>query len=253
MRLLQSLKISVSIFFAVLFVLGTAVLVYPLFRSIVQVETQQTEKNEGPLSDETIKEPETVRVQLMCAMNEDGSECTELYLEIINIPAGSVFYFELPVYTKVTLPQELYRELQVYAPGLPQYLKLTKLPAGFSNDYRMQGMLRVVSEVLGSPVAHYSCAGKEVLQKWKNAVLAKEKDASDFFESYRSFVEESVSDETGTERFVYYEAYRTLTAEWKGKVPGVEGVGEFEVQKSLTKELLEDCMRKTTYPEETKK
>ncbi|MGN0506317.1 MAG: hypothetical protein ACI4FZ_07130 [Lachnospiraceae bacterium] len=249
MRLLQTLKISVSIFFSMLFVLGTAVLIYPLLQSIFEVQVQNTGETETALSYEAPKEPETVRVQMYCAMNENQTEFTALYVEILNIHAGSVFYFEVPVYTKVTLPQELYRELQVYAPGLPQYLKLSRLPDSFSEEYRMQATLRVLTEVLGISVTHFSCAKEDVLKEWKNAVLAKEKNASDFFECYRSFVTESESDETKEERFVYYDAYRTLRAEWKGKVPGLDGISEFEVQKPLTKELLESCMRKITSPE----
>lgn len=242
MRLFQTLKISVSMLICVLFVFGTAVLVYPLLQSIFEV--QLPEKTEGALPYVADK-PEAVRVQLLCVLNEQETEFTAFYLEILNNHAESVFYFEVPAHTKVTISQELYRKLQVYAPELPQYLKLSKLPGSFSENYRMEGSLKIFEEVLGIPIAHWSCMKEAVLQEWMEAVFETEKNASGFFGQYKEFIRESASDQTSLERWMYYDAYRGLTPSWEGTVPGAEGVGEFELYGLLTKETLENCIKRT--------
>ena len=243
MRLFQTLKISVSILFCLLFVLGTAVLVYPLLQGIFGVQT--TEKIEEMPSSGVAKKPEAVRVHLLCVLNEEETEFTAFYLEILNHYAESVFYFEIPAHTKVTISQELYQKLQVYSPGLPQYLKLSKLPGNFSADYRMQGSLKILEETLGISIAHWSCMKEAVLQEWMESVFEAEKGASEFFKQYRNFVLNTTSDQTLVERWMYYEAHRDLRPSWEGTVPGAEGVGEFEIYGLLAKDKLESCLRRT--------
>ncbi len=243
MRLFQTLKISVFVLFCTLLVFGTAILVYPLLQHVFEV--QESEGNTGePQLPEKAKEPEAVRVQLLCVLNEENTEFTTFYLEVLNNYAETVFYFEVPAYTKVTISQELYRKLQVYSPGLPQYLKLSKLAGSFSDDYRMQGTLQVLEEMLGISVTHWCSLEKAALQNWMEVVLEKEKDSSEFFKQYQNFVWEAASDQTTLELWMYYDAYRSFFAAWEGTIPGTEGIGEFEVNGQLAKDKLESCIRR---------
>lgn len=243
MRLFQTLKISVFVLFCTLLVLGTAILVYPLLQCVFEVQ-----ESDGTIEElqppEKAKEPEAVHVQLLCALDEESTEFTAFYLEVLNIYAETVFYFEIPAYTKVTISQELYRKLQAYSPGLPQYLKLSKLAGSFSDGYRMQGTLQVASELLGIPITHWCSMEKAALQKWMEAVLEKEKDSSEFFKQYQDFAQKAGSDQTALELWMYYDAYRSFSAIWEGTVPGTEGTGEFEVQQQLAKDKLESCIRR---------
>lgn len=244
MRLLQTLKLSVSVLLCTLLVLGTAVLVYPLLQSVFEVQEIDGSTGEPQLSKKA-KEPEAVRVQLLCVLNEERTEFTTFYLEVLNNYAETVFYFEVPAYTKITISQELYRKLQVYSPGLPQYLKISKLAGSFSEDYRMQGTLQVLSELLGIPVVHWCSMEEAVLQEWMEAIFIEEKNSSEFFEQYREFTQKTASDQTTLELWMYYDAYRSFLATWEGIVPGTEGIGEYEVQGQLTKDKLENCIRRT--------
>lgn len=244
MRLFQTLKISVSVLFCVLFVLGTAILVYPFLQRAFEVE--ETDRNaEVPRLPKEAKEPEKVRVQLLCALNEERTEFTGFYLEILNNYAETVFYFEIPAYTKVTISQGLYRKLQAYSPGLPQYLKLSRLAGSFSEDYRMQGTSQVLEELLGISIAHWCSMEEAALKEWMEAVLDEKKNPSEFFRQYQHFAQKAASDQTALELWMYYDAYRSFPAAWEGTIPGTEGIGEFEVNGWLAKDKLESCIRRT--------
>lgn len=244
MRLFQTLKISVFVLFCTLLVLGTAILVYPLLQHVFEVQESDGTIREL-LPPEKAKEPEAVCVQLLCVLNEEKTEFTAFYLEILNSYAETVFYFEVPAHTKVTISQELYRKLQAYSPGLPQYLKLSKLAGSFSEDYRMQGTLQVLMEVLGIPITHWCSLEEATLQEWMEAMFEKEKASSRFFKQYQDFVQKTVNDQTALELWMYYDAYRSFLAAWEGTIPGTEGIGEFEVNSQLTKDKLESCIRRT--------
>lgn len=246
MQLRQLLKISFAMLVCMLVVLFAAVTAVPLLRALYAADETLQGQDEFPdfRADTEEEPPETAKLQIFYVMKEENTEICGIYAELYNLTANKVFYFEVPVTTKVTLSQELYRELSVHSPGLPQYMKLSKMAEHFSEEYRMDGCRRILSEALSVTAVHWVLLTEEEWLAWKEAVSVSRKTASEFFEQYTALLCDTESDEDLTRRWVYYEGYLNGSTEWKGTVPGIQKVGTFEVQKVQTKELFEEYLRK---------
>lgn len=241
MQLRQLLKISVAVLCCLLFVFAVAVISYPLFTVAFSVQ-EVTRQDKPPVAEETVEQPETAKFQIFYIMEEETAEVVSVYAELLNAAADSVFYFEIPVYTKVTLPKELYQQLKAHSPELPQYMKLSNMAENFSDGYRIKGCQSILSEVLGMEAVHWMVLSEEEWRAWKDAVFAEPKTDKEFFLQYAALLAGTESDGSEREGWMYYESYLDAAAKWEGTVPGIEGVGTFEVQKVRTRELFNECL-----------
>ena len=107
-------------------VLLTATFLLPVLNQMLEIEVKEAEPvvvTQSPL-------PESPEKQLVTVFYEMGTETKKInniYIEVFHPDNATVFYLQLPVDTKVTLSEELYKSLQAYAPELPQYFKLSNI------------------------------------------------------------------------------------------------------------------------------
>lgn len=226
--------ILVSGFFTIFIVM---VALIPFLSDCLKIEVQ--ESNTSMITE--IPEHIELEEQLLTVLyqqEKDTREITAIYIEVFHPSKETIYYMEVPVQTKIMLSNELYKSLQTYSPDLPQYLKLSKMAEGFSKEYMFVGCNRILSELFGISFTHYVSGCEKDLQHWLKTVkeeTIKEK----FFEQYATWLENSTSDLSNRERFVYYESYEEIKIVEKEMAIGTEEIGEFIISSKQCKELLE--------------
>ena len=224
----------------------TIAAVYPLLSRMLYVEPVQESK--APVADEPVRvrEPEELLLTAIYQREEGEREITAIYIEIFHAVTGNAYYMEVPVHTKVTLSTELYKKLQAYSPELPQYLKLSNMGDGFSDEYCLTGCNRILSEVLGVTIEHYIDANAETVQSWSaglERLITEEEAPREFFLDYAKWLEFSESDLTMEERWVYYESYSEICPQGVEVAPGAEGLAEYIISTGQAKSRLQELMR----------
>ena len=186
--------------------------------------------------------PEELLVTAIYQVEEEAKKISAIYIEIFHVGNDRVTYVEIPVDTKVNLSEQLYKSLQTYAPELPQYLKLSNMAESFSEEYGMTGCNRILSEVLDVSIENYIRAEKESLQRWF-ALQAEEKTASVFFEDYSDWMEQSASNLTVQERWMYYESWKNVTGIQRETAAGKKEKDGFVLSGKQTKERIRGLMK----------
>lgn len=247
MRLIRIMKSVVLVLSGVLLIFTVAIATYPIWQKIAYVEEFVPTNNAGIQNEtETPREPETVHSQVIYSLAEGEQELVEIIIEIVNLNANTVFYLNVPIDSKVTLSKELYQELLVYSPGLPQYLKLAKMPAEFSEDYRMEGCTRILQEVLGVSISNWISTNEESMEQWAYTIFQKlPEEAETFWTQYASWVKNTTSNQSKPDRLMYYESFLNSTVGWEGTIPGTQEVDGFTIQKVHTQEKIEELMLKS--------
>ncbi len=226
---------------AVFTILITTFAVYPLLQYLLHVDVNTGREaflSPTPLPAEA---PEDVLVTAIYQQEDNSSYIDAIYIEVFHPGTGAAFYMEVPADTKVELSADLYKKLQTYSPELPQYLKLSKMGEGFSEEYRYFGCNRILSEVLGETIHHYICADKVTVEKWLEAVY-KEKDNTRFFRIYSDWVTDSRADISADGRMVYYESYKEIVPAEIELAPGERNVGSYTVSKTQAKKRLKEYL-----------
>ena len=189
----------------------------------------------------TPNKPELISVSAVYQMEEGTKKISSIYIEVFQTARSQVAYMEIPVDTKVNLSEELYKNLQTYAPELPRYLKLSNMAESFSTEYGLTGCNRILSEVLGISIEKYVCADKESLQSWL-ALQPEEKSNTGFFEDYTKWMTNSVSSMGTEERWSYYESWRQVTGIQMETAPGEREKDGFLISGKRSKERLQELM-----------
>lgn len=232
---------------AVLTVALTMAAVIPFVNELTEVEIPTTAV---PMVTQ-VPAPETPEERSVTAiyqMENETKKISAIYIEIFRAGNDKVTYVEVPVDIKVNLSEQLYKSLQTYAPELPQYLKLSNMAESFSKEYGMTGCNRILSEVLDISIENYIRAEKESLQRWL-ALQAEEKNASAFFEDYSDWMEQSTSNRTVQERWIYYESWKNVTGIQRETVAGKKEKDGFVLSEKQTKERLHELMKSTEMEE----
>lgn len=233
----------------VLFILGGAVLVLlcvvallPLLSRMFKVETKSVSPGTvAELQTSVPGEPEEVLVTAIYEMKQDTKKISSIYIEVIHAGSNIVNYVEVPVDTKVTLPEELYKSLQTYGPELPQYFKLSNMAESFSMEYGLTCCNRILSEILGVTIEHYIRTEETARKAWFKAV-GKEKTDSGFFADYTDWVSKTTADITLEERWMYYETWKKVTSYTMEQAPGSQEKDGYLLSQKRTKELLGKLM-----------
>lgn len=204
----NSIKIilgSIGASFLVLLVMLAAL---PTLNKLLAVEVAAAP--EPPVSQTILPgKPKNVTVTVHYQMEKESKKISGIYVEVYHVGSNKVSYLEIPADTKVNLSEELYKNLQTYAPELPQYFKLSTVAESFSENYALTGCNRILSELLGVSVTDYVRADKETMDGW---LLAQQEELTDrkFFSAYGKWVGNSVSNCTLEERWMYYESRKTV-------------------------------------------
>lgn len=212
----------------------------PVLNEIVKIEVVQTPVTVTAQTTQPEK-PEDVLVTVYYEMEEDSKKISAIYIEVFHTGSQSVSYMQVPVDTRITLSEELYKSLQTYAPELPQYLKLSNMAESFSKEYGLTGCNRILSEVLGVSLNHYVRTEAGTLENWWKA-LKKDKTTSVFFEKYTDWIEETSSDLSTEARWIYFESWKKVGELTVEQAPGTREKDGYLLSGKRSRERLKELM-----------
>jgi len=213
----SSVKILITAVFCIFAVILAMLALVPFLNGIFAVEVNIEQPSAA--ADTVAGLPEEIPVTVYYIMEEDSKKISGIYVEVFPTADNTVYYLEIPADTKVTLSEELYKNLQAYAPELPQYLKLSNMAENFSAEYSMTGCNRILSEVLGVSLTGYVRTDSVAFASWKELQTLPKTDAS-FFDGYAEWIENSTSGHSPEERWSYYESRRKLEEVVTETAPG---------------------------------
>ncbi len=221
-------------------VILTILAVTPFLNDILAVEVDQTEL---PVITQTPVpgKPEEVLVTAIYEMEENSKKISAIYIEVFHTGSNEVMHVQVPVDSKVTLSESLYKSLQTYAPELPQYMKLSNMAESFSAEYGQTGCNRILSEILGVSVEEYVRADAETLRAWFLAVCS-EKTSTSFFKEYTSWLENSKSSLSMEERWIYYESWKQVNYIATEEIPGSREKDGYMISGKRSGERLQELM-----------
>lgn len=196
-----------------------------------EMSSQITEDNNGIVKSRSLR--------IIYTLNEE--KITGLYLEILNSPKKAVHFLEIPKSSKVSVSDELYKELLSYSPTLPQFVKVSKLDSHFSKTYRFEGMAKVLSEALGENADCWVAMDEELFEMWMKKGYDKSgNNPDDFFKVFDAITSKAESSLDASEARMYYEIYRDCTFENDGVVNGEWDKTDYIIGTIAAKELIEE-------------
>jgi hypothetical protein len=238
----KALKIVVGTLGTLFVLLLVIVMTVPSLNELFSVEVKHTEALEitqTPLPGK----PEPVTVTAHYQMEENSKKISGIYIEVYHVDSDGVVYLEIPADTKVNLSEELYKSLQTYAPELPQYLKLSNMAESFSEAYALTGCNRILSELFGVSVTDYVRADKEAREAWFSAQQAETAKCK-FFDSYTKWLENSSSNKTLEERWMYYESRKKVCTVQVELAPGNREKDGYVLSGKRTGERLKELLHR---------
>jgi len=223
---------------SVLVIVAVMLSLVPLLREYVNTEVVDS----GPETEQTAAitaEPEKELVTVIYQMEEGSSQIGAVYIEVFRPGADTVSFLQIPADTRITLSEELYASLRIYAPELSQNLKLSRMAVPFSAEYGLTGGNRILSELLGTPITDYVRVNEEQLQNWMTH-LTKECTAAEFFTYYTQWLEGSESNRTTETRWMYFEAYEEIDLVETEVAAGTQKTDGFRLSEKQAREKLKE-------------
>lgn len=201
-KILKIILITLGSMFLLFLVIVALV---PLLNKVFAVEVTQGNLVPGVTPAPMPGKPEELTVTAYYQMEDGAQKISKIYIEVYHTGSDKTVYLEIPADTKVNLSEELYKSLQTYAPELPQYLKFSNMAESFSESYALTGCNRILSEQLGVSVTDYVRADKEAVETW---FLEQQENPEkrNFFRIYTEWMENSSSNKSLEERWIYYES-----------------------------------------------
>lgn len=236
----NSLKIVAVTLGTLVVLFFSIVVLVPSLNNLFAVEIKRTEEPELTQAPMPGK-PEQVTVTAHYLMENNSKKISGIYIEVYHTESNGVVYLEIPSDTKVNLSDELYKSLQTYAPELPQYLKMSNMAESFSDVYALTGCNRILSELIGVSVTDYVRTDKEAKEAWFLA-QQEEPDARNFFKAYTKWLENSSSNKTLEERWMYYESRKKVQTVQVELAPGSREKDGYVLSGKRTGERLKELM-----------
>lgn len=236
----SSLKIILGTLFGFFMLLLVMVVFVPSLNRWFAVEVEQELRTSVPQVSLT-ENPKNVTVTAYYQMEQESKKISAIYIEVYQVGKRQISYLEIPADTKVNLSEELYKSLQTYGPELPQYFKISNMAESFSENYALTGANRILSELLGVSVTDYVRADKEAMEGW---FLAQQGNLSarEFFDAYAKWLDNSVSDSTIEERWMYYESRKLVQEVQIELVPGSKEKDGYVLSGKRSEERLKELM-----------
>lgn len=179
------------------------------------------------------------QIRMIYTLNDE--KISGIYLEILNSPKKEVHFLEIPKSTKVSLSDELYKELVAYSPTLPQYVKVSKLDSHFSKTFRYEGMTKIFAETLNEPVDSWIAISEEVFRMWlKKGYDVAQNSQDAFFNVFDTMISTGESSLDASESRMYYEIYRGCSFTDDGVVNGEWDKTDYVISTIAAKELIEE-------------
>ena len=127
-----------------------------------------TGKTPGGLADkvetQTPQEMETVAKNVMIA--EDGEKVTGIVVEVLNTLTGNLDYLTIPVETRITLSDGLYKKFVAKDIDVPQIVSFCDLETYFGESSLGDGSLYLLNDYLDSDIAYYTIMPDEIFKEY---------------------------------------------------------------------------------------
>ncbi len=151
------MKVSkiISIFFqTVLFIAGTMIIVAGSNLLIKKVfsdaDTAQVSAIAEELKNYNInKSVDTIPVSAIYAVNRDNSAIEHIVLEVMNCETRRLTYISIPCSSRLTISDDLYRELTAQVPQFPQIVTLAEGCHYYDDISGIAAIDRIISEITG--------------------------------------------------------------------------------------------------------
>lgn len=128
--------------------------VFKLFHIPEEVEEVSLRPTPEPESITTPSIDDISKHLIYCV--DDNGEVIKLLLEIFNCEERKLGYFTIPVETRITMSDNLYRELMLVNPSVPQIMKLSGLTKQFPEEAFYEYGVLLIEELLDMKLSYYS-------------------------------------------------------------------------------------------------
>lgn len=146
-------------FFIVAILLGAAVAGYQATLKIWAVEG-----NKDPIMVTATPSPEPITTpsvddiskNLIYCYDKEDNRISRILLEIFNCDERQLAYITIPISTKLTMSDTLYRKLKVIRPEIPQIIRLSAITKYLSEDTVFDYGVLMVEDLLGTKLSYYT-------------------------------------------------------------------------------------------------
>ena len=185
--------------------------------------------------------PEADPHRLRVIYSIENDSISGIYLEVLNETKKTVSFFEVPGSTKIELSDDLYKELLTYAPTLPKYVKLSKLPGYFSESFRYKGMTKVIAEAVEEKIETIAVFDEKTFEQWKNKgdqAKAKE-NTEEFYDLFELCARSDLSGSSYAGNMMYFELYSGCEFLETKVIPGVWEKTDYYISGVSAREAVE--------------
>lgn len=193
----------VKSFFIVLILIVVVVVSYQVAMRFLKT----SESALVPYQEEPAQEPITnasvddISKNLIYGYDEETGEITNLILEIFHSRKKEITYVTIPLQTRFTVSDTLYKELVLLQPAIPQMMKLTVLPNYFEEDTLFDYGVMLVEDLLEIDISYYTVIPKSQYDAIFAQKTEEDEDTGDkvpyavFSKGYKEFLKKIKTDE----------------------------------------------------------
>ncbi len=95
---------------------------------------------------------------------DDNGDVTRLLLEVFNCEERKLKYFTIPTQTRITMSDELYRELILINPSVPQIMKLSGITKHFPEEASYEYGVLLIEELLDIKLSYYTVVPSDLYE-----------------------------------------------------------------------------------------
>ncbi len=152
-------------FFIVAILLGAAVVGYQATIKLWSVDEQKVPETVMMTpTPEPITRPsvDDISKNLIYCYNKEDNRLSRLVLEVFNCQTKELAYITIPIDTKLTMSDTLYRKLIVVKPEIPQIIKLYSITKYLDRETVFDYGVLMVEELLGTKISYYTVMPEEL-------------------------------------------------------------------------------------------
>lgn len=134
---------------------------------------------------------DAVSKNLIYCIDEDTGEITGLILEIFHCTNKKLSYITIPVKTQFTMSEELYQQLILIQPVIPQFIKVSGITKYFPSDTVYEYGVLLAEDLLGIKISYYTVVPGDIYEtvfRTGDRGTGKEYPAEVFTEEFKDFL-----------------------------------------------------------------
>lgn len=154
-------------FFIVAILSGAAVAGYQVTMKLWSVEEKEMEIVDVTPTPEPITVPsvDDVSKNLIYCYDREDNRISRLLLEVFNCHKKELAYMTIPIDTKLTMSDTLYRKLIVVKPEIPQIIKLSSVTKYLDEETIFDYGVLMMEELLGTDISYYTVIPEDLFME----------------------------------------------------------------------------------------